>query len=164
MDMCELLPESWQLEEPRDSCCHASRMKHGLITAIALWTKCCASLVAILSTKHLNKAPQFMGYLWIIMRASSNFEGSAWATYDTTYRQQAANRQSFDSVIIDPTIYNEAFTRRAKSLQRCHYCLSDTIKASECSYTPREEPPQVKHPRMGLWGVRIGNTQRQDRP
>ena len=151
--MCKLLPESWRLEEQRDSCCRASRMKRGLITDIALWTECYASLVAVLSTKHPNKAPQFMGYLRIIVRASRNFEGSVWATYDAAYRRQAANRRSFDWAVIDPTIYNEAFTGRAKLLQRYRYCLSDTHEARECSYTPRENPPQAKRPRRarGEW-------------
>ena len=114
VDMHELLPESWRLEEQRDSCCRSSRPKRGLVTDIALWTECYASLVAVLVTKHPTMVPQFMGYLRTIVRASRNFEGAAWASYDAAFRRQAANRKSLDWGTFDPTIYNEAFTGRAK--------------------------------------------------
>ena len=107
IDMCELLPETWRVEEPKMGCCRSTRPKRGLVTDIALWTECFASLVAVLTTKHPEKAPQFMGYLWNIVRVSRNFEGSAWASYDAAYRRQSANRRSLEWAVIDPTIYNE---------------------------------------------------------
>ena len=147
VDMHELLPEMWLVEEPSDSCCRATQPKRGLVTDIALWTKCFASLVAVLTTKYPDRAPQFMWYLCTIVRASRNFEGAAWASYDAAYRRQAANRDSFDSATIDPTIYNEAFTCRAKLMPRCLYCLADTHEACECQYAPRDEPTPAKHSR-----------------
>ena len=96
VDMHELLPETWRAVEPRDSCCRSTRPKRGLVTDISLWTECYASLVAVLTTKYPDKAPHFMGDLRTIMRESRNFEGSAWALYNAAYRQQAANRRSFD--------------------------------------------------------------------
>lgn len=152
IDMYELLPETWRMEEAQDSCCRSSRPKRGLVTDISLWTECYASLVAVLTTKYPEKAPQFMGYLRTIVRASRNFEGTAWASYDAAYRRQAANRKSFDWAAIDPTIYNEAFTGRAKLLPRCRYCLADTHEARECQYAPRDEPPPPKMPRWAGWG------------
>ena len=110
VDMHELLPETWRMEEPREGCCRSTRPRRGLITDIALWTECYASLVTVLPTKFPEKAPQFMCYLRTIVRASRNFEGSAWASYDAAYRRQAANQKSLDWAAIDSTIY-EAFTR-----------------------------------------------------
>jgi len=80
IDMYELLPETWRIEELRDSCCRSSRPRRGLITDISLWTECCASLVAVLTTKLPEKASQFMCYLWTIVRASRNFEGTTRAS------------------------------------------------------------------------------------
>ena len=148
IDMCELLPETWRVEEPKEGCCRSTRPKRGLVTDIALWTECFASLVAVLTTKYPEKAPQFMGYLRTIVRASRNFEGSAWASYDAAYRRQSANRRSLEWAVIDPTIYNEAFTGRAKLLPRCQYCLAETHMARDCSYVPTEEPPPAKLPRI----------------
>ena len=152
VEMHELLQESWRLEEQRDSCCRSSRPKRGLVTDIALWTECYASLVAVLVTKHPTKAPQFMGYLRTIVRASRNFEGAAWASYDAAFRRQAANRKSLDWGMIDPTIYNEAFTGRAKLMPRCRYCLADTHEARECQFAPGDDPPPPKQSRSAPWG------------
>ena len=157
VDMHELLPETWRAEEPRDSCCRSIRPKRGLVTDISLWTECYASLVAVLTTKYPDKAPHFMGYLRTIVRASRNFEGSAWASYDAAYRRQAANRRSFDWSIIDPTIYNEAFTGRARVMSRCRYCLADTHDAHECQYAPGDDPPPSKQPRSANWGTVTSN-------
>ena len=101
--MYELLPEMWRIEELHDSSCRSSRPRRGLITDISLWTECYASLVAILTTKFPEKALQFMCYLRTIVRASRNFEGTAWVSYDAAYRRQAANRKSLDWAAIDPT-------------------------------------------------------------
>ena len=161
VDMYELLPETWRAEEPRDSCCRSSRPKRGLVTDISLWTECYASLVAVLTTMHPDKAPHFMGYLRTIVRASRNFEGTAWASYDAAYHRQAANRHSLDWATIDPTIYNEAFTGRARPLPRCRYCLAETHEARDCQYAPREDPPRVKYPRSAAWGT--APSQCQDR-
>jgi hypothetical protein len=95
-----------------------------------------------------------------IVRASRNFEGAAWASYDAAYRRQAANKQSLDWATIDPTIYNEAFTGRARLVPRCCYCLADTHEARECQYAPREEPPPAKQQRSNAWGA--GPSQRQN--
>ena len=155
VDMYELLPETWRVEEPKDSCCRSVRPKRGLVTDISLWTECYALLVAVLTTKHPDKAPHFMCYLRTIVRASRNFEGTAWASYDAAYRRQAANRHSLDWAIIDPTIYNEAFTGRAQLLPRCRYCLAETHEARDCQYAPRDDPPLAKYPRNASWGTRL---------
>ena len=87
--MRELLPESWRIEDPKASCCRASRpARGGLITDLALWTECYASMVNVLTTSF--PGPPFMAYLRTIVRASRNFEGTAWASYDAAYRRQAA--------------------------------------------------------------------------
>ena len=76
--------------------------------------ECFATLAAVLSVCYPDKAPQFMACMRTIVRASRNFEGPAWATYDMAFRRQAANRQSLDWGITDPVLYNEAFMGRAK--------------------------------------------------
>ena len=105
-----------------------------------------------------------MCYLSTIVRASQNFEGGAWVSYDAAFRRQAANRGSLDWTVmdeggvwasydaafwrqaanrgsldwaaIDLTIYNEAFTGRAKLLPRCHYCLAETHETRDCQCVP----------------------------
>ena len=94
-------------------------------------------------TKHpTTKAPQFMGYLRTIARASRNFEGAAWASYDEAFRRQAANRNSLDWGMIDLTIYNEAFIGTAKLMPQCRYSLADTQETRECQFAPGMTRPR----------------------
>ena len=98
--MCELLPESWRVEP---SSCRSQRPRRGLVLHdFTLWTECHPTLVAMLAVRHPEKTPHFMAYLCTITRASRNFEGTAWATYDKAYRRQAANHKSLDWATIDP--------------------------------------------------------------
>lgn len=150
--MHELLPETWWLDETQDSCCRSSRPKRGLLTDIGEWTECYASLVTVHSTKFPEMGPQFMCYLCTIVRASRNFEGAAWASYDAAFRRHATNRGSLDWAAIDLTIYNKAFTGRAKLLPRCRYCLSKTHKTRDYQFAPREELPPLKQFCSATWG------------
>ena len=138
VDMRELLPESWRVEPNSEGCCRSQRPRTGLVTDFALWTECYATLVAVLAVRYPEKTPHFMAYLRTITRASRNFEGTAWATYDMAYRRQAANQRSLDWATIDPALYNESFTGRAKSIPRCRYCLADSHRTQECAFAPEE--------------------------
>lgn len=99
-------------------------------------------IVTVLSTKFLEKAPQFMYYLRTIVLASRKFEGATWASYDAAYCRQAANRGSLDWAAIDPMINNEAFMGRAKLLPHCCYCLSETHEARIVSSPCERSRPQ----------------------
>ena len=133
IEMREMLPDAWVMDDQPTSCCRSSKPRRGgLITDIQLWVEGYASLVAVLTTEHPDKAPHFMAYLKTIVHASRNFEGSAWASYDAAYRRKAASTQSFDWAVIDSALYSEAFTGRARTLPRCRYCLSDTHHSQEC--------------------------------
>lgn len=102
--------DSWQTKDGPSSCCHFSRPKRSsLITNIARWTECYASLVAVLSTAHPDKKPHFMAYLKTIVHTSHIFEGLAWALYDMAFRHQVASSGSYNWVTIDTALYNEAF-------------------------------------------------------
>ena len=139
VEMWELLPETWRQDAAQVECCHAKRPKRGLITDIALWSECFAALAAALATRYPQKAPQFLAYLRTIVRASRNFEGTAWASYDAAYRRQAANSRSLDWATSDPALYNEAFTGRAKAIPRCQFCLSDTHQSRDCMFAPEDQ-------------------------
>ncbi len=160
IDMRELLPESWQLDPVEDGCCHSRRPRRGLVTDFPVWIECYATMVAVLSTHYPQHTPHFMAYLRTITRASRNFEGTAWASYDMAYRRQAANRKSLEWGIIDPALYNEAFTGRAKLIPRCKYCLVDTHSSHECRDSSEGErassrQPNSPRPRLSQGAVDI---------
>ena len=101
-------------------------------------------LVAVLASRFPEKTPHSMAYLRTITRASRNFEGAAWASYDMAYRRQAANQRYLDWATIDTALYNEAFTGRARAIPRCHFCLADSHESKDCSFAPEERPPTTR--------------------
>ena len=138
VDMWELLPESWRLESTESGCCNPRRSRRGLVTSFPLCMECYASLVAILAAQYPEKTPHFMAHLRTITRASRNFEGAAWASYDMAFQRQAANQCSLDWGVIDSALYNEAFTGRARLIPRCRFCLADSHNSRECTFGPEE--------------------------
>lgn len=55
IDMWELLPESWRLEQQAEGCCRSQRPKWKLITDLTLWTECYTALVVILAFRYPRK-------------------------------------------------------------------------------------------------------------
>ncbi len=162
IDMWELLPESWHLDQQAEGCCRSQHRKRGLVTNLALWTECYAVPVALLSVRYPSKTPHFMAYLRMITRASRNFEGVAWATY-MAYRRLAASHRSLDWAVSDTALYNEAFTGWAKLIRSCIYCLADSHESKDCTFAPEESattprpsrPPQTASARSGTGMVEV---------
>ena len=132
------MPDSWSYEEEGTKCCHHSRRapKRAPVTDILLWIECYASMAALLVTRYPNKAVELLAYQRTILCAHRDFEGEAWATYDTCYRRQAAARKSLDWSLVDFNLYNQTFAGRARAKKRCRFCLSEYHQALDCYYAP----------------------------
>ena len=83
-----------------------------------------------------------MAYFKTMARASRNYEDSAWVSYDAAFRRQAANSGSLDWGTIDPVLYNECFTGKAKAIKRCTFCVVDTHAVEDCPHAPKGWAPQ----------------------
>ena len=61
IEMAEPVHDSWKILEDEKNSCNYSRLTHfkGLVTDILL---CYLSLLAVLSSRHPGKTPQFMAY------------------------------------------------------------------------------------------------------
>ena len=79
---------------------------------------------------------ELMAYQRTIIKASKNFEGTAWVPYDRCYHHQAAAVKTLEWANIDSALYNEAFTGRARSILRCQVCLRDNHTEPECPDRP----------------------------
>ena len=62
-------------------------------------------MVAILSARFPEKAPELLAYQATIIRAERNYEGKQWVAYD-----KALMRRGLNLSIPDSRLYNEAFT------------------------------------------------------
>ena len=145
VEMAELVPESWGVESDTTSqCCHQTRPqpRRGPITDITLWLECYSSLVAVLATRYPQYIGSFMAYQRTIIRASRNYEGSAWVIYDRCFRRRAAATKNLSWGEIDSALYNESFTGRARCIARCRSCLSDNHTEADCperTWTPTSQ-------------------------
>ena len=149
VDMSELLPDTWRLQEEEESkCCHQPRRtpRRGPVTDILKWVECYAAFVAVLTSRYPDKSPELMAYMRTIVHAQRTFAGEGWVTYDICYRRQAATLKTLNWSQIDFNKYNEIFTGRAKPLARCRYCSSESHRSDECRYAPEQPPPRQPSP------------------
>ena len=144
IDMSELLPESWQFqEEHMTACCQqpARRPRHSPVTDITTWVDCYATLVAVLCSSYFRYAPEFMACQQTIVRAAKDFKGTCWVTYDICYRRQPAMSTDLHWSRRDADLYQEAFTGRARLVQRCSFCLSREHQVAECQWALQDSKP-----------------------
>lgn len=137
--MVELVPDTWRYgEEEGSRCCHQSRRssRRAPVNDILLWLECYTTMAAILISQYPSKAAELLAYQRTILCAHRDFEGTAWVTYDTCYRRQAAAKKSLDWSQVDFNLYNQTFAGRAKVKSRCKYCLSEYHRAEDCDYAP----------------------------
>jgi hypothetical protein len=143
VDMAELLPEFWSLS-PKDLVTntpprHNPRRKRA-ITDIATWIQCFATYVSVMSTPHPQSVPELLAYLIFILRASQDFGGLAWVTYDAAFRRQAfitGNRQWSK---VNPSLYSICFSGVARTGVRCELCLSLSHPTRECTLVCDPDP------------------------
>ena len=83
--------------------------------------------------------PELMAYMINILRASQEYEGLAWATYNAAYRRQAAATGYKQWSKVNPSLYTVCFTSKARKATRYDLCLS-TAHKTEYSLTMDEDP------------------------
>ena len=156
IEIGELLPDTWNLQQIQQDqglhCCHqAKTSRRAPVTNLLLWLEGYSIMVAVLATKFPQYIGEFMAYQRRIIWAASNFEGTAWVTYDSCYRRRAATKRSLNWSVEDTTLSQEAFAGRARAISRCAFCLSRLHTSAECLLAPeppshQARPPVASHP------------------
>ena len=146
IEMYKLLPEFWPsqkaTEEGTSKCSNRSTAKKR-VQDINVWLQCYAMYVGVLATKSPDTVPELMAYMISILRASLEYEGLAWATYDAAYHRQAAATGHKQWSKVNPSLYTICFTGKARRAVRCDLCLSAAHKTHECSLATDEDPDLV---------------------
>ena len=95
VEMSELLPEYWLVEDASEArCYHANtRRRRTPVTDILTWTQCFASLASMLSSNRPEQTSDLLAYLSTIVRCHKEFSGLGWVQYDAAFRRQAAITQ-----------------------------------------------------------------------
>ena len=89
IETVDLLPEFWSTLKPGESSAKRTKAKKR-VQDINVWLQCFALYVGVMATKSPKQVPELMAYMISILRASQEYDGSAWETYDAAYRRQAA--------------------------------------------------------------------------
>ena len=146
VEMYDLLPTSWRVEsEAAAASSKGKRPRREPIKDIQVWAECYSVYAAILSAAYPEKAPHLFAYMRTIVRASRQFMGHEWVSYDMTFRRTAANQGSLDWGVPNPGLYNDAFTGAVKSRANCFYSL-DAHSSEYCPEAPEAHPsPASRH-------------------
>ena len=141
IEMFELLPEllaDQKAGESMEKQPHRARGRKR-VQDIGAWLQCFAVFVGVVAKSSPEAIPGLMAYMISIIRASQEYEGAAWAAYDTAFRRQAAATGQRDWAKINSSLYTICFTGKARRSQRCDNCLSAAHTTAEC-YALGEEP------------------------
>ena len=141
VDMHELLPELWSSVRDEEGAPRTSRVRaKKWVQDIHVWMQCYAVYVSVRSLKSPSLVPELMAYMVGILRASMEYEGIAWTTYDAAFRRQAAATGHTQWSKVNPSLYTICFTGRAKRMGRCELCLSSAHRHDECPLVADEDP------------------------
>ena len=138
VEMKELLPESWLVEE-EETCRFTQSLpkrRSGPVTDILQWLQCFGTMVGVLSQKFPMMVPDLMAYQSTIIKCSRDFDGLAWAQYDRAYRRQAAQTKDLRWSRINTTLYSLCFAGKARRSVACVHCLSDGHRSDACPDNP----------------------------
>ena len=138
VEMVELLPEFWSpltAKEPAadPTVRQGTVRRRRTVMDIATWIQCFATYVSVMSMVHPHAVPELLAYLIFILRASQDFGGVAWVTYDTAFRWQAFITGNHQWSKVNPSLYSICFSGVARTGTRCELCLSRSHPTFECT-------------------------------
>ena len=93
-----------------------------------------------MSTTHPKAVPELLAYLIFILRASQDFGGVAWVTYDAVFRRQAFITGNQQWSKVNPSLYSICFSGVARTGMRCELCLSLSHPTRECTLVCDPDP------------------------
>ena len=98
--------------------------------------------MAVISRKEPGRIPDLLAYETLIIEAHMEYSGDAWLGYDRRFRQCAATDATQNWVIIDPTLWNLAFSGKARAA-RCKFCFSLSRGSSDCAWATDQPTSQA---------------------
>jgi len=110
------------------------------VTDIATWVQCFATYVSVMSSAHPQAVPELLAYLIFVLRASQDFGGVAWVTYDAAFRRQAFITGNRQWSRVNPSLYSICFSGVPRTGQRCELCLSLSHNTRECALVSDPDP------------------------
>ena len=131
IDMADLLPD--QLAPTSTD--RTSKPRRQTISNILEWVKCFSAYIAVVSSKQPDRVPDLLGYMTLIIESHMEHAGEGWMGYDRRFRQIAATKPNMVWAQIDTTLWNLAFSGKARAV-RCKFCFSLSHVSAQCNLAP----------------------------
>ena len=96
------------------------------------WIQCFNIYVAVVAKEFPEMVLEMLAYVLIVMRAQREYEEPAWRLYNAAFRDKAAATANRKWSQIDPHIYNQVFTGRARKRVLCSHYNAATHDTDEC--------------------------------
>ena len=113
VDMAELLRDNmeaerrrWQTEEGPPQSHFASRRE---IPDMMSWLQCFTSYVAVVISRHPEKARELLAYQAMMIGEARRCGGRGWLLYDAAFRQQITSFETVDFSKINQSLYSTTF-------------------------------------------------------
>ena len=97
-----------------------------------------------------EKGPELWAYPSTILNAAHSYEGATWVTHDRLFRREMLAWKDLNWSVPNSRLYNEAFTGRAKIMQRCQHCLLEDHGSTGCPQHPNPMLVGWFHPPVSL--------------
>ena len=110
------------------------------IQDINVWLQCFAMYTTVMASKFPEYTPQLLAYMVTTLKASQEYEGTAWAAYNVAYHQQAASTGHRGWSEVNTLLYAVCFMAKGKRSTRCKICLSAGHHTADCPAREEEEP------------------------
>ena len=104
----------------------------------------------MLVSRFPEKKPELWAYQSTILNAAHSYEVATWVAYDRQFRREMLARKDLNWSVPNSRLYNEAFTGRAKLMQRCQHCLSEDHGSTGCPQYPNPMLVGWFHPPVSL--------------
>ena len=160
VEMSELRADVWP-EDPTPAEAPSTSRRPGRppVITIKTWLDFFARLAAVLVSRFPENGPELWAYQSTILNAAHSYEGATWVAYDRQFRREMLAQKDLNWSVPNSRLYNEAFTGRAKIMQRCQYCLSEDHGSTGCPQHPNPmmvgwfHPPVALPQPLGLGGT-----------
>ena len=111
--------------------------------------------MAVISRKQPGRIPDLLAYETLIIEAHMEYSGDAWLGYDIRFRQCAATDTTKNWAIIDPTLWNLAFSGKARATLAANFALvcpmcHQTVPGLQVNQHP--ECPHHREPSLAQYG------------
>ena len=140
VEMQDMLLDMWLIPDQSEQTSCGGRHR---TMDIQVWTHCFATYVRVIAEDELDSVPDLLDYMINIIRASQDFMGSAWLTYDDTFRRQVAVSGNKHWGVYNSSLYSMCFTGKAQTLRKSEYCLSKDHNLQPCPLKSEQLPVET---------------------